>query len=101
MFMKKKKEAKKNKGLLAPISLAVGAALGFAYAMLSAKKTGKEFQKELKAKANKAFSDSKKKIGKEFVRARKEIGTEFESHLIKTFSDLKSKSQDWIKQLVH
>ena len=92
MFARKKKEVNYTTTTL---SLVLGAALGWAYALVSTKKTGKEFQRDVKKTAVKALKKSKRKLGKEFVKAKKEIGDEFESQLIKSFTTIKDRSKTW------
>lgn len=90
MFNRKKKELNVS---LTTFSLVTGAVLGFAYALLSTKQTGKELQKDLRRKADKALKNSKRKIGKEFVKAKREFGSEFETQMTKTLSNIKDSSK--------
>lgn len=101
MFNRKKKEVNVT---ATTFSLVLGGLFGFAYALLSTKQTGKELQKDIRKKADKALKNSKRKLGKEFVKAKKELGEEFESSLIKTFSNIKGRSKNWfgrVKELVN
>jgi gas vesicle protein len=101
MFKRKKKEVNIT---ATTFSLFMGALIGFVYALLSTKQTGKELQQDIRKKADKALRNSKRKLGKEFVRAKKELGAEFESQLIKTFTNFKGRSKNWfgkVKELVN
>lgn len=91
MFNRKKKEINYT---VTGLSVVIGALFGFVYALLSAKKTGKEFQKDIRRMTDKAIKDSKSRITKELARAKKEFGNEFESHLIKSVANIKDKSKN-------
>lgn len=88
------KRKKQVNYLASGISLVVGTLIGLAYALLSTKQTGKEFQKEIKKRADKAIKCSKKKIGEEFDKAKREIGNEFEAQMTKSVASFKDKSKE-------
>ena len=91
MFGRKKKEMNYT---LTAASLAIGTAIGLAYALFSTKQTGEEFKKDIRKKADKAIKSSKKKLSKEFNRAKKELSDEFETQITKSVANIKDKSKD-------